>query len=130
MNAETAYLLIVIIGALAIGGGIGAFISKKTKLLDKFTQDSRDFNKIVNDPEKLIEKIKESAKKLNPEAEGELVIKDRQDIVTLGVKEENGKRVLDIQRKKDPEAAKEIERLSKLKEQSKAKAPETPKETH
>ena len=85
--------------SLAIGSLGGYFLVKKTKIIDKFTEGSKERNKILNDPELLKEKILESANKLNPNAKGEIKILDRGEEIILEVKVKNGKKVLDFKRK-------------------------------
>lgn len=90
----------VLIGILFIlvGVGIGWVITKKTKLMNNLTEAQRHENKILNDPELLIEKIKESVRKMEPNGKGDVRFIDRDEEIVLGVKEVKGKKVLDVQR--------------------------------
>jgi len=93
-------IIAILLGILFIlfGSAIGWIIAKKTKLLDNLTEKQRYKNKILNDPELLIEKIKESVKKMNPEGKGDVRIIDDKEEIILGTKEVNGKKVLDIKK--------------------------------
>jgi len=95
-------LIAIVLGVIAvcIGSGIGYLISKKTKLIDNFSKDAKIRNKIINDPELLKEKIKDSLRKLNPDAEGDIKIFDQGREVTLDIKEKDGKKILEINRGK------------------------------
>lgn len=121
MTLDAIYLIIGLILFGFLGVLIGGLIAKRTKILDNFSQESRKFNKVINNPEILIKKIEESAKKLNPESKGDLIIKDNKNIIKLGIKEENGRKLLDVKREKNPKAKAEEKRIKEKTVKSKNK---------
>ncbi len=81
---------------LLIGGGIGYLIGKKTNWLEKLSKVSLERNKILKNPKLLKKKIEESAKKLNPHAEGNLEMFDGQEKINMNIETKDGKEVLNI----------------------------------
>lgn len=119
MSQDTTIIILIGVVFLAIGSFIGFLIAKKTKILDNFSQDSRSMNKILNDPDLLVKKIKESIKQINPNVEGEPEIWDNDTKIKLNVVEKDGKKVLEIERiKTKAPAVKPMEKQKSDKAQS------------
>lgn len=93
-------LMAIFLGILFIiaGGLIGWLIMKFTKLKDNLTESQRHQNKILNDPELLIKKIKETVTKMEPNGKGDIRYIDGNEEIILGIKEVKGKKVLDVKR--------------------------------
>lgn len=83
---------------LFIGCLIGYLVVTKTKLLDKLSKGSREIDKIISDPEQIKKKLEESAKKLNPDAEGTPQYVDRGTVLNFEVEEKDGKKELVIKK--------------------------------
>ena len=93
---DTISLIILGVIFLLIGGGIGYLIGKKTNWLEKLSKIDLERNKILKNPKLLKKKIEESAKKLNPHAEGNLEIFDGPEKINMNIENKDGKEVLNI----------------------------------
>ena len=108
---------------LLIGGGIGYLVGKKTNWLEKLSKVNLERNKILKNPRLLKKKIEESAKRLNPHAEGNLEMFDGQERINMNIESKDGKEVLNIT-KSIPKEAVEATASKKAVEEATKKAEE------
>ncbi len=93
---DTISLIVLGVIFLLIGGGIGYLVGKKTNWLEKLSKVNLERNKILKNPRLLKKKIEESAKRLNPHAEGNLEMFEGQERINMNIENKDGKEVFNI----------------------------------